>query len=99
MVTDGKVDLPTWDLTPIYPGVDSPEYAASVVSLIRHIEDLESLLAGAEAQGASSGGEVTAAFEQILDAFNDALRLPGKIGCTCRHISRRIPAITRPLPE
>ncbi len=75
MVTDGKVDLPTWDLTPIYPGVDSPEYAASVVSLIRHIEDLESLLAGAEAQGASSGGEVTAAFEQILDAFNDALRL------------------------
>lgn len=75
MATASASTLPTWDLTPIYPGVDSPEYAASVATLVQHIDDLESLLAGAEALDASSGGEVTAAFERTLDAFNDALRL------------------------
>ncbi len=75
MVTVDEVILPTWDLTPIYPGVDSPEYAASVSTLVKHIENLESLLDGAESLGVTSGHEVTTAFERILDVFNDGLRL------------------------
>ncbi len=75
MVKDGKMRIPTWDLTAIYPGLDSPEYAASVATLVKHIEDLETLLTAAEALKPGDVDAVTLAFDRMIGLFNEALGL------------------------
>src|SRR5680860_868524 len=67
--------LPRWDLTTIYPGVDSEEYAKSVDRLVALIEELEMLLAAAEATDTASLDEVTVAFERVIGVFNESLGL------------------------
>ena len=68
-------DLPRWDLTTIYPDVDSEAYAASVERLVLLIGDLESLLEAAEARAATDRDEVTQAFDRIIAVFNESLGL------------------------
>jgi len=75
MVKDGEMRIPTWDLTAIYPGVDSPEYAASVATLVKHIEDLETLLTAVEALKPGDVDAVTLAFDRMIGLFNEALGL------------------------
>lgn len=58
--------LPLWDMTTIYPGPDSPEYAASVSDLAARIEELEVAMAEAASLDAGAGPAVTAAFESLL---------------------------------
>jgi hypothetical protein len=43
--------------------------------LVALVDEFESLLAGAEDLGVTGGDEVTRAFEQVLEVFNDALGL------------------------
>ncbi len=75
MATDGNVDLPTWDLTTIYPSVDSEEYLRSVDRLISLIDAHESLLTAAEALDSGDFDAVTPAFDGMIGLFNEALGL------------------------
>lgn len=51
-----------WDLSSMFPGLDSPEYAAAILSLERRLDALESAL------------ESGAGLERGLDDYNDASR-------------------------
>jgi pepF/M3 family oligoendopeptidase len=64
--TAAETLLPTWDMTTIYPAVDSPEYADSVAALAASLPRLEALLTDAEALGHASGPDVTTASEKVL---------------------------------
>ncbi|HYI26075.1 MAG TPA: M3 family metallopeptidase, partial [Thermomicrobiales bacterium] len=60
--------LPTWDMTTIYPAIDSPEYVEAVSSLSAGTARLEALL-----DAALRGGEdMVATFEQILGEVESA---------------------------
>src|SRR5690606_5838746 len=63
--------LPTWDMTTIYPGVDSPEYAASMETIISGLNQLDAALTSAEALEETSGDGVTTVFERILRERDD----------------------------
>jgi len=67
--------LPRWDLTTIYPGVDSAEYLASVDRLTSLIDELEALLTEAEGLDTDDPQAVTAAFDRLIAVFNDGLGL------------------------
>lgn len=67
--------LPRWDMTTIFPGVDSPEYAASVDRLQASIVTLNTLLNEAETIDGVSGPEVTAHFEKLVEALNAAIEI------------------------
>ncbi|HYI26074.1 MAG TPA: M3 family metallopeptidase [Thermomicrobiales bacterium] len=68
-------DLPRWDLTTIYPGVDSDEYIASVERLGSLVDNLETLLGEAEVLDPTNLGDVVPVFERIIVVFNESLGL------------------------
>ena len=70
MATEIASALPKWDMTTIYPGLESPEYAASVTALTAKLDDLEGMIGDAESLTAETGPEVTAQFELLLAAVN-----------------------------
>ncbi len=61
--------LPTWDLTTIYPAIDSPEYLEAVSLLTTGTSRLEALLDTAE----SGGQDPVTAFEAIQAEFDTTL--------------------------
>ena len=71
--------LPRWDMTPVYPGIDSVEFRADFDRLLAGIADLEALFdrlgIGAEpVAGADSDGEGDAdRLATVLDRFNALL--------------------------
>ena len=67
-------ELPRWDLSALFPGLDSPEFAAGFDRLLSGIDDLVQLFddIGVSAAAASSSKTVAAAdFERVLNALND----------------------------
>jgi pepF/M3 family oligoendopeptidase len=62
-------------MTTIYPGVDSPEYDASVAEFKRLIASIDASLEKAEGLGATSGEDVTQLFEELASQVDDALEI------------------------
>lgn len=64
--------LPHWDMSTIYPSVDSPELADSVERIVAGIAALETLVASVPASedGAISGATVTH-FDALATTYND----------------------------
>ena len=74
-VTAAETLLPTWDMTTIYPAVDSPEYAAAVETVTKDLDQLEDLLEAAEGLDQPRGPEVTATFERLLAGVDKTAEL------------------------
>ncbi len=69
--------LPRWDLSNIYPGLDSPEFTAAVTDYAAQITDLEALFT---AQMAGAGGrtplpELAALVGEYLERYNQIAEL------------------------
>ncbi len=68
--------LPHWDMTPIYPSLESPEYAAAFTAIVERIAALEELFAAQDVkQRASSSvdASIVKAFELVTSEFNALL--------------------------
>ncbi len=69
-------DLPRWDMTVVFPGLDSPEFAAGFAAVVDDIADLETLF---DAEGVTQrppaplDDPTVAAVERVLDRFNAVL--------------------------
>src|SRR4051794_6005344 len=72
-------ELPRWDLSALFPGLDSPEFAEGFDRLLSGIDDLIQLFDDVEVSAAAASRSETvpvADFERVLNALNDvALRL------------------------
>ena len=44
--TSDQAALPHWDLTPIFPALDSPEFAEAFARLVEDLVELDGLLTG-----------------------------------------------------
>ncbi|HKV83657.1 MAG TPA: oligoendopeptidase F, partial [Ktedonobacterales bacterium] len=67
---------PRWDMTPIFPSLDSPEFAASFASTVREIETLEALFDECDVRRLDTlppTEQVVARMERILAAYNNVL--------------------------
>jgi pepF/M3 family oligoendopeptidase len=69
------VDLPRWDVSSVYPALDSPEFAAGFAATLARIDDLAALF---DAEGVGRAGDSDDAipaqtFERVLDAYNTVL--------------------------
>ena len=64
-----ETPLPTWDMTPIFPAIDSPEYVEAVSNLRSGTLRLEALLDAAE----TGNQETVATFEGIHAAYEATL--------------------------
>lgn len=68
--------LPRWDMEPVFPSLDSPEFAAAFDELISRIGDLKGFF---DAEGirkrddATVDGDVAAVFDEITRRMNDVL--------------------------
>lgn len=83
--TESSADLPRWDLAPLFPGLESPEFAAGFAAAADGIAGLESLF-DAEGVGQAEGdrrpldpGEVRR-FERVLSRYNALLDEVEKLG-------------------
>lgn len=65
-------DIPRWDLSNVYPSLESAEFQAAVASVTRQIEDLEQFFAEnlKKADGATSPVELGGLLGQSIDRFN-----------------------------
>lgn len=63
--------LPTWDMTPLFPAIDSPERASSLQTLDNLIEEFGKRIGDAESLDAISGTGVTATVESLLRLGNE----------------------------
>ncbi len=65
-------DIPRWDLSNVYPSLESAEFQAAVASVTRQIEELEQFFSEnlKKADGATSPAELGALLGQSLDRFN-----------------------------
>src|SRR5215475_4486791 len=91
-----KVDqaLPHWDLSNVYPGLDSAEFARDVEALGRALDELDAYLdAHHIARTAANGGgaipllepaALKTAVEGYLERTNAVLDLYGKLGAYTR---------------
>ena len=67
---------PRWDMTPIFPSLDSPEFAASFASTVREIETLEALFDECDVRRLDTlppTEQVVARMERVLAAYNNVL--------------------------
>ncbi len=75
--------LPRWDLTALYPSLESPEFVDAFDGLVTVMNSLPGLFEEA-APGAGSGAavddELIDRFERTLDALNDVARTNSSIG-------------------
>jgi pepF/M3 family oligoendopeptidase len=68
--------LPHWDMTPVYPGLDSPEFAqdfATIVQDIQHLATLFDKYQIQEKQGQAVDSEIVQTFETIIVRLNAIL--------------------------
>lgn len=77
---------PRWDLTNVYPGLDSPEFAAASADFAQQLTDLEAFFAGSSAgpsvAGASAAtpiAELASLVGEAIDRFNRAGELAGTL--------------------
>jgi pepF/M3 family oligoendopeptidase len=65
-------DIPRWDLSNVYPSLESAEFQAAVASVTRQIEDLEKFFSEnlKKADSATSPAELGALLGQSLDRLN-----------------------------
>jgi pepF/M3 family oligoendopeptidase len=87
MTTATEAQLPRWDLTTVFPAIDSAELAEEVAVLGREIDELGGLFDG---QGvAADGGPVKAeVFEEVLARLNAVLeRLRTVYAYTVAHVT------------
>ncbi len=65
-------DIPRWDLSNVYPSLESAEFQAAVASVTRQIEELEQFFAEnlKKADGATSPAELGGLLGQSIDQFN-----------------------------
>ncbi len=77
MTQAAEETLPRWDLTPFFPGVESPELAAAVGAAVAAVDELERLFAR-EAPG--EGAVEVASFERLLAGLNDAIERLHEVG-------------------
>lgn len=75
--------LPHWDMSVVYPGLQSPEFEAGFQSLVAQIDDLTALFDahGVGAQPpAASPEETVAAAEAVITALNSVVDFASTIG-------------------
>lgn len=67
--------LPRWDVSEIYPGLESPEFAEGFAATLARIDALAALFdrEGVGPGGTASGADVTARFERALAAYDAVL--------------------------
>ena len=65
-------DIPRWDLSNVYPSLESAEFQAAVASVTRQTEELEQFFSEnlKKADGATSPAELGALLGQSIDRFN-----------------------------
>jgi pepF/M3 family oligoendopeptidase len=76
--TKTRVDLPHWDMTPLYPALESPAFVAAFEELIRRIGDLRPRFDAAGIRKTDSPevtGDVVAAFDDVLTQLNEIAEL------------------------
>ncbi len=73
--------LPRWDLTNVYPGLDSPEFAAASADFAQQLTDLEAFFADklAASSTATPSAGLAALVGEALDRFNRAAELAGTL--------------------
>ena len=76
IMATGANDLPHWDLESIFPGVDSPEFAAAFQAVKRDTEDLTALFDTHRIEArdpAPLDEETIGAVEEVIDRYNRLL--------------------------
>ena len=65
-------DIPRWDLSNVYPSLESPEFQAAIASVTRQIEELEQFFSDKlkKANAATPPAELGALLGQSIDRFN-----------------------------
>ncbi len=85
--------LPHWDLTVVYPSLDSPRFEEGFAAAVAHIADLAALFDrhGVGANPGNRDGRAAAlddatvrAFDEVIERFNAALREIGTLGAYIR---------------
>ncbi len=73
---------PRWDLSNIYPGLDSEEFNADRKKLLNQLADLEKFFARkiVDKNAASSLRALAALIEEMLDRFNESYKLAESLG-------------------
>ena len=87
-MANGDGTAPLWDMTPIFPALDSAEFEAAFEAALQGIDDLAALFDVQNVrrrESATVNGAFVAAYEQItgrMSALNEQLRVLGSyIGC------------------
>ena len=62
----GESDLPRWDLTVLYPGLESPEFIQGMADLVTALADLEAQTPFLDAKAAPSGSVSAAEVARTL---------------------------------
>ena len=84
MKTDGDVGpLPHWDLSNVYPGLDSREFAADVSQLKEQLADMDAYMSERQISRAGArpkdSGELAEIIGGFVDRMNDTLRRFGTL--------------------
>ncbi len=75
--------LPRWDVSRLYPGLDSPEFRSAWDELVRAIDDLVALFDRHGVERRESPPplpEAVAAFDEVLTRYNEVLRQEHTLG-------------------
>ncbi|MFQ5946184.1 MAG: oligoendopeptidase F, partial [Anaerolineae bacterium] len=75
-MTSSNNELPHWDLTVVYPGLDSPEFRSGFSAVVEAIDDLVDLFdrrAIGQQDPAPLSKDTVRGFEEIVDRFNPVL--------------------------
>jgi oligoendopeptidase F len=73
-------ELPRWDLSALFPGLDSPEFAEGFDRLVSGIDDLVKLFDEVGVSSASASPAPLADFERVLNALNDVVQRLDSMG-------------------
>lgn len=68
--------LPRWDMTVVYPGLQSPEFEADFAAVTHHIADLAALFArriGTPSPHIALDAATVATFDELVAIYNDVL--------------------------
>ena len=66
-IASNQTDLPHWDLTAIYPSLESPEFASAFSGLLEDLGELDSVLV----DSGDADGDPVATVEAVLARLND----------------------------
>jgi pepF/M3 family oligoendopeptidase len=68
-----KATLPRWDMTPVFPGLESSEFDQAFTGVVRQIDQLGAFFDAERIDGASDVKEGASAGEQTVEALERAL--------------------------